>query len=193
MQMSLHPDFHHVHSLQTFTAFNSLPTSISYDFLEPDVSPRSFFFSSFSSFPFECFQCNWKHVGGRVTVVGCLRGVCWIMEGGFLWNEVFSFRFFWTTLSPAALTNHNAWCLHSLFYIDRLRLWAVYHGMLHHVLLGTVCEALSLFKTTLAYLWDLNDITSLCLGWGQPEEAGDGYLILKTVFKKLRHFIKRVK
>lgn len=66
MQIRLYSHFNTirrvVHSLQMFTSFKSLPTSLSYDLGIRHVAQKLFF--SFCSL--KCFQCHQKPVGGHV-------------------------------------------------------------------------------------------------------------------------------
>lgn len=132
MQISSYPDFntrHHVvHSLQTSTSFKSLPTSLSYDFGIRRVAPKLFF--PFTANAFNRTESMWAGMFFFLAaVVGCLWGVCWIMEGisvGFLWNKD---CFFLTTVSCYVNQSQSLqtwrthkWCLHSFFNIRHLRL-----------------------------------------------------------------------
>lgn len=114
------PDFTNIHRvvlfLHTFTSPKSPRfTSSSYDFFWNQTRcPKSFFFSFYC---LKCFSIELKGSCGRAcfsplsTVVGCLWGVGWIMEGisvGFQRNKEDCFFLNHWRASPVASTNHNA-------------------------------------------------------------------------------------
>lgn len=115
MQMRLY--CHVVHFCKMFTSFKSLPTSLSYDFLESETLPKS----SFSAAINDSMEPN---TCGRVCISSpvSLQYSCWMSLGSlldygrdFCRISVKQRQLFFKTLksSPVASTNHKA-CRHDI-------------------------------------------------------------------------------